>query len=207
MILWLGLSLIGFYGWAPTTSDCAEKYEACLRDSGGAKCIDQKVECNQKQFNNSGPKMVALGAEESFTLPAGWKLPKPVKTACNSKKNSLLETKGDFDGDGKDDIAKLLAKEKGKGRGVWVWLSSQKKTVIAAEIDSLDGKHDLGVTLAKPGKHQTACGKGYWECSPKETPVLNLKNFAIDFFTCESANRFLSWNKELQRFDENWMSD
>ena len=65
----------------------------------------------------------------------------------------------------------------------------------------------MGIVLLGPGKHRTACGKGYWDCGKGEPEVLDLKLPAIDYFTYESANSVFYWNKPSSSFQRVWMSD
>lgn len=142
-------------------------------------------------------------------IPSGWKLPKAIKeSGCDRKKDDLFTAKGDFDGDGKADTAKFLAKESGKGVGVWVWLSSKKTPILIDDIpDVEDGKHNMGISTIGAGTYDTACGKGYWDCKSGETAKITLKNTGIDIFTCESANQYMYWSEKDKKFKGIWISD
>jgi hypothetical protein len=141
-------------------------------------------------------------------LPSGWKTAKAVKNSgCDRKKNDLLTAKGDFDGDKKTDTAKILSKEGGKGIGVWMWLTTQKVPILADTAEHEDGKHDMGIGTVNTGTFDTACGKGYWDCKTDEEPKVTLKNSAVDFFTCESANQYLYWSEKDKKIKTIWISD
>lgn len=140
-------------------------------------------------------------------IPRGWKISQPVKASgCDRAKTDLLSAKGDFDGDKKEDTAKLLSKENGKSSGVWVWLAAAKSPILVATFEHEPGKHDIGISPVGPGTYDTACGKGYWVCKANETPKLTL-NSGLDVFTCERANQFAYWDSKSKAFKTVWMSD
>jgi len=91
---------------------------------------------------------------------------------------------------------------------LYVELSSKPGQKI--KLDEFDDKAwitVMGVTIAKPGKYKTACGKGYFECEKGEPAELNLKLPAIDYFKEGSANSFFIWDKKAKQFKRIWMSD
>ncbi len=145
---------------------------------------------------------------KKIDLPKGWKPTKPIKdSGCDRSKTDLLTAEGDFNGDGKPDRAKLLAKATGKGIGLWVWLSKEDQPILIKETESEDGKHDIGISLLKPGSYKTACGKGYWQCKGDEVSKVNLKNDGIDLMFCESANALFYWDEISKKFKEIPTSD
>ncbi len=159
------------------------------------------------EFQIQNPKMIS-DEPTSESVPSGWKKANLYPNSiCIPKEGSIDETSGDFDGDGKVDKAKLLSKDDNLGLGVWVWLSTKQNPILASEVKEANGNLDVGISIAKPGTYKTACGKEYWECKNDELPELILKNAAIDFFTCESANRYLYWDPLKDTFLEMWMSD
>jgi hypothetical protein len=119
-----------------------------------------------------------------------------------------LTAKADFDGDGKEDTARLMINAKENKMGLFVELGSHHGKKI--RLDEIDGKSwidVIGITVAKPGKYKTACGKGYWDCKKDEPEALNLKLPAIDYFKEGSANSFFIWDKKTKQFKRIWMSD
>ncbi|MFZ5471690.1 MAG: hypothetical protein ACOZIN_19865 [Myxococcota bacterium] len=150
----------------------------------------------------------AAPPREGSRLPRGWKLAQPVKeSGCDRKNSDLMTAKADFDGDKKEDTARLLSKQNGQGLGVWVWLTSKKKPLLVVEFDHSDGGHDMGIAAAGPGTYDTACGRGYWTCKADEPAKLSLVNSGLDIFTCESANQFAWWDSKTNAFMSVWMSD
>jgi hypothetical protein len=123
--------------------------------------------------------------------------------------NFYISVKADFDGDGKEDEARLLINDKENKMGLFVTLSSQKRAnpLLLEAIDDKRTIEVMGIEVAKPGTYKTACGKGYWACERGEPAVLNLKSPAIDFFRFESANSYFVWDTKTKKFKRIWMSD
>jgi hypothetical protein len=147
------------------------------------------------------------------SLPVGWRKPVPSEVPGAWRKKSptqFLVAKGDFDGDGKDDIAEILVDLPGKHFGLFV------KLAAAGEWQPLDaGQGDVkdlaefGISPAKPGKYKTACGKGYgdYACSHGEPELLELSRSAVDYFYNESSDFIFYWDISANRFVKIQMSD
>jgi hypothetical protein len=128
-----------------------------------------------------------------------------------STKPTPFHVTQDFNGDSLLDEAWILLARKGAGWALFVFLTpstGKSPAVITLEMDS--GKipaQSMGIAPVSPGRYQTACGKGYWECKSGEAPVLNIRLAAIDFFAYESANSYFWWDTRTSRFIRTWMSD
>jgi hypothetical protein len=137
--------------------------------------------------------------------------PDPFFVSSRPKENTelYLAAKADFDGDGKEDEARLLINDKENKMGLFVTLSSQeRKTPVL--LDTIADKRTIevmGIEVAKPGAYKTACGKGYWACKKGEPSELGLTNSAIDFFRFESANSYFVWDSKTKKFIRIWTSD
>jgi hypothetical protein len=144
---------------------------------------------------------------------SGWRVPAKADLADESgwrnvDKSLYLTVSADFDGDGKKDKASLLINDKKNKMGLFVELSSQPgKKIRLDETDDKSWIQAMGITIAKPGKYKTACGKGYWACEKGEPASLNLKLPAIDYFKEESASSFFIWDKKTKQFKRIWISD
>jgi len=121
-----------------------------------------------------------------------------------------LTARADFDGDGKEDVARLLIiNDKENKMGLFVTLSSKKKAepLLLEAMDDKNTIEVMGVEVAKPGTYKTVCGKGYWTCKKGEPSLLRLHRPAIDFFRFESANSYFIWRIDKKKFNRIWMSD
>ena len=153
---------------------------------------------------------LGLSAQDS----SEWRLPTKADLGDNfewRKENPelYLAAKADFNGDGKDDVARLLINDKENRLGLFVILTSQKNQTPVL-IDTIEDKKSilgLGVKVAKPGRHKTACGKGYWPCGKGESAVIEIKHSAINLFQSEGANSYFIWNDETRKMKRIWMSD
>ncbi len=94
--------------------------------------------------------------------------------------------RGDFDGDGKPDEARLMLSQDGKRLALVVTLSGSGERVISEWEGSALTRH--GIVTLPPGRYRTACGKGYFECEPQEPEELVTRWDGIDFFYEESAD-------------------
>lgn len=127
----------------------------------------------------------------AFTVPEGWRVPSKdeyMNEVGKSEEKDYLSVQGDFNGDGVEDEARLLVTTDGKKMGVVVWLSDrdQQKLYILGEEDAwLRG---MGIDLALPGQYETACGKGYFDCGPGESKLLDLRYHAINYFWFSNFN-------------------
>lgn len=113
--------------------------------------------------------------------------------------------RGDFDGDGKEDEARLLVSSDGKNYGLFVFLASGP----TVQLDSMEvgWLEVMGIETLPPGKHPTVCGKGYRDCQTGEPPILDLRLPGIDYFKSESANSAFYWSLPERRFLRSWLSD
>ena len=157
-------------------------------------------------------------AKENIALPDGWRFPTAEELSDEvGRKDSptkFAKAVADFNGDGINDEAFLLKSTKFSGEGLFVRLSNNKNGFKWVKLDVTDwGKEypkvnlSMGISVAKPGSYQTACGKGYFECEKGEPEVLKLKRTAIDYFKFESANSFFVWDEKSRSFKRIWMSD
>jgi hypothetical protein len=65
----------------------------------------------------------------------------------------------------------------------------------------------MSVEPPAPGRYETACSKGYWDCQSSEPEVLELRNPAVFFFKEESAASVYVWVPSTKQFRRIWLSD
>lgn len=147
-------------------------------------------------------------------LPTGWRDPAATEIKGddwrNKDRRKYLEVKGDFNGDGVHDIAKIFLKNDGSELGLFVFIAQKDltfKTYLLTTMNDPAAIHVMGIKKVSPGKYKTACGKGYWACGKDEKPEIRIKNDSIDFFTSESANSYFYWDKKTEAFKNIWISD
>jgi hypothetical protein len=152
-------------------------------------------------------------AQAPSALPEGWERPTDADLAGpnlqfrKDKPGRYLVAEGDFDGDGVADRAELLVNRVSKTFAVYAFVSKS-----AAPIELADGRiADVGrmaVSVAKPGRTRTACGKGYDSKDPgckKGVPFVDIPFQSIEYFGFESGGSQFYWTGE--KFDRIWTSD
>ena len=137
-------------------------------------------------------------------LPPGWHLPPSSRTSQSFRQRDsyrFLTAIGDFDGDGIADKALLLVNTASTKMGLFVCLKTATgcdwHRLEVMEIAFLDV---MGIDTVRPGKQDTACGKGYWQCDKDEPKVLNLKHDAVEFFKDESASSVYVYDAKKRAF-------
>jgi hypothetical protein len=115
--------------------------------------------------------------------------------------NHFLVVKGDFNGDGVQDEALLLVNQRTQKMGFFVCLTTATgcdwHRLEVMEIAFFDV---MGIAKVKPGKYETACGKGYWECGKDEAERLKTKRDAVEFFKDASASSVYVYNPATHKF-------
>lgn len=137
-------------------------------------------------------------------LPKGWRRPTLSETSGVWRRKSptrFVRVKGDFDGDGKSDVAALLVNRSGQQCALFVWLSSQSnqppRPIWQAEKGGL-GK--IGIQLVHPGKYETSCSADPSSCDPQTPTSVNLKNYGIGFFSHGETSSFAYWDEAMKKF-------
>ncbi|OGR05390.1 MAG: hypothetical protein A2511_00425 [Deltaproteobacteria bacterium RIFOXYD12_FULL_50_9] len=161
--------------------------------------------------------LIAITAHaDEIAFPTDWRLPtdeeseKGMLKWRNKDSNRYLAAIADFNGDGKNDKALMLVNDKTNKMRLYVFLSYYNNAIQAIILNEFEPKSwvsAMGVSVANPGKYETACGKGYFECGPNESEILELTRPAINFLKYESANSFFYWNDKTNNFLQVQMSD
>lgn len=147
-------------------------------------------------------------------FPEGWRIPKDEETSGeldwrDEDPNRFLTVQADFDGDGSIDEAKMLINDLKKKIGIFVFLSENKKLRIIQliEFENNSRLKAFGIAKVNPRKYETACGKGYFDCSPDEPDMITLTKPGINFFQFESASVFFYWDDRKKSFKKAQISD
>ena len=142
-------------------------------------------------------------------LPQGWRPPTVTEARGqwrNKSRTRFLQVSGDFDGDGKPDIAELLVSSSSKQFGLFVRLSSQHNEWQS--VHEADGPLDrLAIAIVHPRKYMTLCGSDPSVCAPDDPRSLDLKCSAINFFSYGINSSFLYWDQKARKFRVVPMSD
>ena len=146
-------------------------------------------------------------------FPPGWKIASIINYNSEdlSYSNNIAPSylSEDFNGDGKIDNAFILINKRKNTFGLFVKLGHMDSMIKLEEykIDGSNYKINMGISVVKPGKYLTACGKGYWDCKPDELPEIEIIYSSIDFFYYESANSYFYWDNKKNKFNRIWISD
>jgi hypothetical protein len=145
-------------------------------------------------------------------LPKGWRRPTKAESSDdwrNKSRSRFLVVSGDFDGDGQPDVAELLVNPSRKRWALFVKLQSTGRWQRVGDENEMEWFGGMGIHLVKPGKYETACGKGYGEdfCAHGEPKYLTLATDAIDTFKAESADSIVYWDQKRRAFRFIQMSD
>jgi hypothetical protein len=144
--------------------------------------------------------------------PPGWRSPTRTEAPGKWREKSqtrFLRVDGDFDGDGKTDTAELFVNPSSRQFGLFVKLASGGTWQLVNEAADVKALARIGISLVKPGKYETACGKGYDDsfCAHGEPDFLTLSTAAVDLFVEESADSIVYWDRGAKEFRKIQMSD
>jgi hypothetical protein len=156
--------------------------------------------------------IIAPTAFSAQSPPTGWRPASASEASGAWRKKSptkVLVVRADFDGDGRADLAELLVDPTTGKIAVFVKLASTEKWQMLGEPYDLGYLDRLGINLVKPGKYETACGKGYDDsfCARGEPDYLVLTHSAIDLIYTESSDVIFYWDRKNKIFQQIQMSD
>ena len=142
------------------------------------------------------------------TLPTGWR--KPVATEITGTWRSKIPTKflivkGDFDGDGRPDLAEILVSASAKQSSLFVRLSGNGDWQAIHSLGS--GIGDIGIDLVRPGNYKTVCYADPSLCAQDAPQIVNLTTDAIGLFSHGSTSSFFFFDHATKRFRPAPLSD
>ncbi len=146
-------------------------------------------------------------------FPNGWSITEEKNYNSENlqffKGNIPNHIEADFNGDKNTDHAYILINQNKNKFALFVRLGNEKELIKLEEyrIENNNYIIYMGISIVKPGKYKTACGKGYWDCEPDEPDEIVLLNPSINFYLFESANSFFYWDDTIGRFKRIWISD
>lgn len=157
----------------------------------------------------------AESAAKSLPPPDGWRIPtqREVALPAGAAAGDASFAIGDFDGDGREDIARMLIRNDNKHEGLWVHLGSRWERLDASPIGSEQGRVSLGMYIEtrKPGVIAYRC----FDDAPKACdvapgtpePKLRLRDPAIAYYRFASAESLYFWSRKHRKFLRVWTSD
>lgn len=153
-------------------------------------------------------------AQTEIPFPKGWH---PANRSDYSTEDlSFLNSRvpnhidADFNGDDREDSAWILLKDTGEAWGLFAFIKKDDNNIEVIKLDENKKETEklyMGISILSPGKHRTACGKGYFDCTFGEPEILDLKYSGIDYFLFESANSVFYWDDKTNSFKRVWLSD
>ncbi len=148
--------------------------------------------------------LCVVGAAKT-KAPEGWHSPHSGELPLVEGKH--LSVNADFDGDGRPDTASIFVRNDRQKAALFVYLSSQSRWMNFGELDREQWRYEI--VLIKPGKYETACGKGYGEyaCSRGEPRFLTLRRPAIDLFVAESSDTYIYWDSKARGLKDVLITD
>lgn len=162
----------------------------------------------------------AIAAPSADDLPKEWRFATTEELDLDAggvsridSPNRFTRAEADFNGDGTGDIAYCLKSTIHNGEGLIVKLSDGPgyQWLVLEEFKWGQGYSNvdlgMGVDVAQPGRMETACGKGYWECEKGDLAELALANPGILYFKLESASSVFHWDSTKSEFVRVWISD
>ena len=118
----------------------------------------------------------------------------------------FLIVKGDFDGDGKPDEARLTVRGDGKAFAIFVKLASRPAAQKLDEFPDVSKLPALGIKRVAPDRYPTSCARGL-DCAEDEPRYITLRHDAIDYFRYDQFNRYYYWNASRHEFAQVGIND
>ena len=157
--------------------------------------------------------LIAIASQAFNAPPVGYRRPTDSDfvggwQALRGRDPEPFVVRADFDSDGAPDEAWLLPGESG-GFALFAYLS---RAGASPEVVRLAGAktwpiQSHRIEVAAVGRHETACGKGYWACDPGEPAFLELRSPGIMLQQIEGASSIFWWNPKTHRFVRTWFGD
>jgi hypothetical protein len=118
----------------------------------------------------------------------------------------FLIVRGDFDGDGKPDEARLMVRGDGKAFALFVKLAASASEQKLDEFPDVSRLPALGIKRVAPDHYPTACARGL-DCAEDEPRYIDLRHDGIDYFRHDQFNRYYYWNDSRHEFAQVGIND
>jgi len=118
----------------------------------------------------------------------------------------FLVVRGDFDGDGKPDEARLMVRGDGKAFALFVKLAARAEAEKLDEFPDASRLPALGIKRVAPDRYPTACARGL-DCAEDEPRYIDLRHDSIDYFRHDQFNRYYYWNASRHEFAQVGIND
>lgn len=138
--------------------------------------------------------LAALPALAQKDFPYGWHQPTAAELGQRGDKDLAL--RADFDGDGKEDAAAILADDRGRAVGVFAFSSSTSRWV-KLDSDAVAELRHWYIKLAAPGSYETACAPDDAGCKPG---TLKLEHPGIASFQEGKPHTLFYWDSGSKAF-------
>ena len=132
--------------------------------------------------------------------PEGWNFPADEQTSQvwrTGDSHKFLTVRGDFNGDGYVDDAKILINGSKKLLGLFVFLSNFQGSYEIIELDQKAYKYIdvIGVELLEKGIYRELGEKTFYEGD------ISFENDSIKYFKFDGAYGVYAWNTKLGKFE------
>lgn len=138
-----------------------------------------------------------------------WRLPDKEDVIDDwARFNSPNKVIDDFNGDGKKDVAQIfLKKDSNTGYMLGVNLSDGKNYTL--EQNENITPQSVSIELVEPSGEvwESACAKGYWDCSVNEIRQFKISKPSIQFCYIESSCMIFMWSDRNSEFTRIPLSD
>lgn len=97
----------------------------------------------------------------------------------------------------------------GEAMGVFVLLRQNDNSLRSVQVAYFENASpkDSYISVAPIQKYDTACGKGYWDCSENEPAILDLKTTGIYFADYAGGSKIIYWDSPRKTFESIGISD
>jgi len=142
-------------------------------------------------------------------IPEGWRLPtqkEAHREGLSGRPHYLSRINTDFNGDGVEDEAMVLVKEKDRGAALFAFVSQENgyKSCMLDGLEETWWLDDVGINVAAPGEYISACGTLYFDCGRGETEQFILKLPGIRYYKAGCSDSIFWWDNEKKKFKRIW---